>query len=122
MARSWYTRSNATPNYIQTPRVQAVARERAWMARNQHIPYLFGHTDDVASYMRQRARDRMHTIAREQAYIRTAQFGQWKLNKYRSSMTHHPSKHRWKGMKLKPFQQLRKASKYVRLRNYRDFN
>ena len=70
MARSWYTRSNAKPQFYQTPRVQAVARERAWMARNQHIPYLFGHTDDVAVHLRKRARDRMHTIAREQQYLR----------------------------------------------------
>ena len=70
MARSWYTRSDAKPQFYQTPRVQAVARERAWMARNQHLPYLFGHSDDVASYMRQRARNRMHTIAREQQYMR----------------------------------------------------
>ena len=90
MARSWYTRSNAQPQFIQTPRVQAVARERAWMARNQHIPYLYGHTDDVAVYLRNRARDRMHTIAREQAYMRTAQFGQFRLNKYQSSKTRYP--------------------------------
>jgi hypothetical protein len=60
------------------------------MARNKHIPYLFGHTDDVAVHLRKRARDRMHTIAREQAYMRTAQFGQFKLNKYQSSKTRYP--------------------------------
>jgi len=75
-------------------RQAAVDRERRFLANNSRIPYLFGHTDHVAVAMRKRARDRMHTIAREQAYMRTAQFGQWKPNKYRSSMTYHPSKYK----------------------------
>jgi hypothetical protein len=86
MARSWYTRSNAKPKFIQTPRVKAVARERAWMAAH---PYAFGGHDYVAAHLRKRARDRMHTIAREQQYMRTANFGNYKLNKYRRSMARH---------------------------------
>lgn len=87
MARSWYTRSYEKPNFIQTPRVKAVTRERAWMAAH---PHAFGGHDYVAAHLRKRARDRMHTIAREQAYMRTAQFGQFKLNKYQRSKTRYP--------------------------------
>ena len=96
MARSWYTRSNAKPKFIQTPRVQAVARELAFLRRNQHVPYLFGHTDDVAVAMRKRARDRAYTIHREQQYLKLYRpnFGNYKMNKYRSSMTYHPSKYK----------------------------
>jgi len=71
-------------------RQTAVNRERYFLGNNQFVPHLFGHTDDVAVYLRKRARDRMHTIAREQAYMRTAQFGQFKLNKYQSSKTRYP--------------------------------
>jgi len=71
MPRKFQFRYNAgIPGLIQTPRVQAVARERAFLRRNRNVPYLFGHTDDVAVRMRNRARDRMHTIAREQQYMR----------------------------------------------------
>ena len=91
MPRKYQFKYNAgIPGLIQTPRVQAVARERAFLRRNRNVPFLFGHTDDFAVAMRKRARDRMHTIAREQAYMRTAQFGQWKLNKYRTSKTRYP--------------------------------
>jgi len=51
-------------------RQEAVDRERRFLANHRNIPYLFGHTDDVAVAMRKRARDRMHTIAREQRYLR----------------------------------------------------
>lgn len=69
MARSWYTRSNVKPNFIQTPRVKAVARERAWMAAH---PYSFEGHDYVAAHLRKRARDRMHTITRELQYLKRA--------------------------------------------------
>lgn len=51
-------------------RQTAVDRERRFLANHRSIPYLFGHTDDVAVAMRKRARDRMHTIVREQAYLK----------------------------------------------------
>ena len=71
MPRKFQFRYNAgIPGLIQTPRVQAVARERAFLRRHRNVPYLFGHTDHVAVRLRQRARDRMHTIAREQQYMR----------------------------------------------------
>lgn len=68
-------------------RQTAVDRERKYMANNR---YGFGGHDYVAAHLRKRARDRMHTIVREQAYMRTANFGKYKLNKYRHSMTKHP--------------------------------
>ncbi len=71
MPRKFQFRYNAgIPGLIQTPRVQAVARERAFLRRNRNVPFLFGHTDHVALAMRQRARDRMHTIVREQQYLK----------------------------------------------------
>ena len=51
-------------------RQEAVDRERRFLANNRRIPYLFGHTDDVAVRLRKRARDRMYTISREQQYLK----------------------------------------------------
>lgn len=56
--------------FMSKARHEAVDRERRFLANHRSIPYLFGHTDDVAVHLRRRARDRMHTIAREQQYLR----------------------------------------------------
>ena len=48
-------------------RQTAVDRERKYMANNR---YGFGGHDYVAAHLRKRARDRMHTIAREQQYLK----------------------------------------------------
>ena len=109
MARYRYHGSHP---FMSKARQQAVDRERYFLGNNQFVPHLFGHTDDVAVYLRKRARDRAHTIAREQQYMRTAKFGTFKMNKYRSSMTYHPSKYRTK--KSIMFNKLRNASKYLR--------
>lgn len=91
MARSWYTRSHEEPNFIQTPRVKAVTRERAWMAAH---PYAFGDYDHVAAHLQKRNRDRSHAITRELHYLQwnRPNFGSFKLNKYRRSMTKYPRK------------------------------
>lgn len=71
MPRKFQFRYNAgIPGLIQTPRVQAVARERAFLRRHRNVPYLFGHTDDVAVSLRKRARDRMHATYDAQMYMR----------------------------------------------------
>ena len=67
MARYRYHGSHP---FMSKARQEAVDRERRFLANHRNIPYLFGHTDDVAVAMRKRARDRMHTIAREQRYLR----------------------------------------------------
>jgi hypothetical protein len=95
MARYRYHGSHP---FMSKARQAAVDRERRFLANNRRVPYLFGHTDDVAVYLRKRARDRMHTIAREQAYMRTAQFGQFKLNKYQRSKTRYPKYFQRKSM------------------------
>ena len=92
-------------------RQTAVNRERYFLGNNQFVPHLFGHTDDVAVYLRKRARDRMHTIAREQAYMRIANFGNWKHNKYSSTRTRHPKAYRTK--KSIAYNKLRKASMHL---------
>ena len=86
MARHRYHGSHP---FMSKARQEAVDRERRFLANHRSIPYLFGHTDDVAVHLRKRARDRMHTIVREQRYMKTAKFGNYKLNKYRRSMTKH---------------------------------
>jgi hypothetical protein len=67
MARYRYHGSHP---FMSKARQAAVDRERRFLANNRRVPYLFGHTDDVAVYLRKRSRDRMHTIAREQQYMR----------------------------------------------------
>ena len=90
MARYSYRYHGSHP-FMSKARQAAVDRERRFLANNSRIPYLFGHTDDVAVAMRKRARDRMHTIVREQQYLKLHKpdFGNYKLNKYRRSMTKH---------------------------------
>lgn len=67
MARYRYHGSHP---FMSKARQAAKDRERRFLADHQHIPFLFGHTDDVAVAMRKRARDRMHTIHREQMFMR----------------------------------------------------
>jgi hypothetical protein len=56
--------------FMSKARHEAVDRERRFLANRRSTPHLFGHTDDVAVYLRKRARDRMHTIVREQQYLK----------------------------------------------------
>jgi hypothetical protein len=98
MARSWYSRSNAKAQFIQTPRVRAVARERAWMAAH---PYAFGDYDHVAAHLRRRAFNRMHTIVKEQQWLKKNMWHSprsqlqkspaWK-NHYHFTSSHRPGK------------------------------
>jgi len=69
-------------------RQTAVDADRKYLANNA---YRFDGHDYLAAHLRKRARDRAHTIAREQQYLRLYRpnFGNYKLNKYRHSMARH---------------------------------
>lgn len=64
MARYRYHGSHP---FMSKARQAAVDADRKYLANNA---YRFGGHDYVAAHLRKRARDRMHTIAREQQYLK----------------------------------------------------
>jgi hypothetical protein len=53
--------------FMPKQRQIAVDNDRRWLANN---PYAFSDYDDVAAHLRRRTFNRMHTIVREQAYLK----------------------------------------------------
>lgn len=64
MARYRY---HASHPFMSTARQTAVDRERKYLANNA---YRFDGDDYLAAHLRKRARVRMHTIVREQQYLK----------------------------------------------------